>query len=76
MDEQNYRIEKAFLALRTSHGLSHVASYADLFVADWEAKLEEWMASDYVFYAEDTLHLTDEGMDVYNTIITELFEKL
>jgi hypothetical protein len=34
------------------------------------------MANDYVFYAEDTLVLQDEGMDVYNTIITELFEKL
>jgi len=76
LDEQDYRIEKAFLALRTSHGLQHVSSYADLFVSDWAEKLEERMANDYVFYAEDTLVLQDEGMDVYNTIITELFEKL
>ncbi len=76
MDGQDYRIEKAFLALRTSHGLSKVSSYADLFVADWAEKLEEWMAHGYVFYAEDVLTLTDEGMDVYNTVITELFEKL
>jgi len=56
--------------------LKNISSYADLFVSDREAKLEEWMAHGYVFYAEDALTLTDEGMDVYNTIITELFEKL
>jgi hypothetical protein len=35
-----------------------------------------WQQDDLVDYYDDIFVLKDKGMDLYNTIITELFEKL
>jgi oxygen-independent coproporphyrinogen III oxidase len=76
MTDQDYRIEKVFLALRTQAGIEQVSAYADLFVPDREKKVSQRQKEELVDYYEDILVLKDKGMDVYNTIVTELFEKL
>ena len=76
MAEQDYRIEKAFLALRTQAGIEDVSWYTDLFVADREEKLVTWQKADLIDYFDDILVLKDKWMDLYNTIITDLFAKL
>lgn len=76
MTEQDYRIEKVFLALRTQAGVENISTYSDLFVKDREKKLSQWQKDWIVDCYEDILVLTDKGMDVYNTIITDLFEKV
>jgi coproporphyrinogen III oxidase-like Fe-S oxidoreductase len=76
MTEQDYRIEKVFLALRTQAGVEGISAYADLFISDREKKITAWQQDDLVDYYDDIFVLKDKGMDVYNTIITELFEKL
>ena len=42
MTEQDYRIEKVFLALRTQAGVENISTYSDLFVKDREKKLIQW----------------------------------
>lgn len=76
MTDQDYRIEKVFLALRTQAGIEGVSVYTDLFIPDREKKITQRQKEDLVDYYEDILVLKDKGMDVYNTIVTELFEKL
>lgn len=76
MTEQDYRIEKVFLALRTQAGIEDVSQYADLFVADRETKLIKRQEDDLVDYYDDIFVLKDKGMDLYNSIITDLFAKL
>ena len=76
MTEQDYRIEKVFLALRTQAGIEDVSQYADLFVADREKKLIKRQEDDLVDYYDDIFVLKDKGMDLYNSIITDLFVKL
>jgi len=76
MTEQDYRIEKVFLALRTQAGIEHVSQYTNLFVVDREKKLTTRKKDNLVDYYDDILVLTDKGMDLYNSIVTELFEKL
>lgn len=76
MTEQDYRIEKVFLALRTQAGVEGISEYADLFVSDREKKIIAWQQDDLVDYYDDIFVLKDKGMDVYNTIITDLFAKL
>jgi len=76
MTEHDYRIEKAFLALRTQAGIEDVSMYTDLFVADRKEKLVMWQKDDLIDYFDDILVLKDKGMDLYNSIITDLFVKL
>jgi oxygen-independent coproporphyrinogen-3 oxidase len=76
MTDQDYRIEKVFLALRTQAGIDHLSDYVDLFVPDREQKITQWQKDGVVDYFDDILVLKDKGMDVYNSIITELFQKL
>ena len=76
MTEKDYRIEKVFLALRTQAGIEDVSVYTDLFIPSWKKKLQERQQAWFVDYYDDILVLTDKGMDMYNSIITDLFEKL
>lgn len=76
MTEQDYRIEKVFLALRTQAGIEHLSEYTDLFVSDREQKLQQRQKDWLIDMYDDILVLTDKGMDVYNTIITDLFAKV
>ncbi len=76
MTEQDYRIEKVFLALRTQAGIENVSEYADLFVTDREKKVQQWKKDGLVDYYEDILVLTEKGMDLYNSIVTDLFAEL
>lgn len=79
-----YDTEYVFLALRTSSGLADIRKYEHVLEGDREqvhqlllAWEKQWLVV-YTPLSDDqstaSLVLTDMGMDVYNTLVTELLE--
>jgi len=76
LHEKEYKIEKAFLALRTDRWLQQVREqWSDLFVPHREDLLDEWHQQWIVSRDKhaDSLKLTDKWWDLYNSVITDLF---
>lgn len=67
-----HRLEHCLLGLRTDRGVQQFSTYADLLVTDWETQVAELVAQEFCQYIDDHLVLTPLGMNVYNTIITNL----
>ena len=76
MSEKDFLIEKFFLGLRTDQGAKKLHEFEPVLVANREEKAQEYAKQGFVVYDEDSLVLTDAGMDVYNQIVTELLEEI
>lgn len=76
MTEKDLLIESFFLWLRTDEGVTDIPKYSKLLVPNYkeiiEAYKDEWLLYD----VDDRLLLTDKGMDVSNTIITDLLKEV
>ena len=70
---QLHRFEHCLLGLRTDRGVEGCASYADLLVPNWETQVADLCTEGFATYDAGHLVLTTLGMNVYNTIITNLF---
>lgn len=70
LDEFN--TEKVFLWLRTMEWISGLSSYSSILEKDREQKVKKYVEQWFASYEDDNLRLTDEWMDIYNTIITDL----
>ncbi len=76
LDKKAYRIEQAFLGLRTNQGMVYDEAIAKELFIDWffdrlVDRQEEW----YLIFTDKKIALTSKGLDVYNTIITDLFKE-
>jgi hypothetical protein len=60
------------LALRTSAGVDDINHFHSLLVTHREAIIEDLVDQWLAMYDDERLQLTDAGMDVYNSIVTEL----
>jgi coproporphyrinogen III oxidase-like Fe-S oxidoreductase len=76
LSEQDILIEKFFLALRTSHGILDIAPYTPLLVPNYESLLQSFAESGLVVWDGTHVQLTDAGMEVSNSIITELLSEI
>jgi hypothetical protein len=65
-------IEKLFLTLRTSVGVTNFTQYCAILETEREKIIGEYRLLGLVNRDDDTMSLTDAGLDVYNTIITRL----
>ncbi|MBP6911539.1 hypothetical protein KBC03_08310 [Patescibacteria group bacterium] len=72
LTDREYDIEKIFLALRTSRGVKELSTYSHILVPNRKALLEQYQQAELVVYEDDRLQLSDEGLDVYNTIVSEI----
>lgn len=70
---QLHRFEHCLLGLRTDRGVEAFATYADLLMPDWETQVADLCTEGFATYEEGHFSLTTLGMNVYNTIITNLF---
>ena len=75
MNESDLLIEEFFLRLRTSEGIADISKFTPLLVSNHES-LENYTNEWLIDLDWTKLQLTDEGMNVYNTIITDLLQKL
>jgi len=76
MDQQERNIEKLFLSLRTDRGVENLSSYEHILEKNRKELINAFEKQGYCLYENDKLLLTDSGMDIYNTIITDLLAQL
>jgi len=69
-------IEEFFLRLRTTEWIADLGKYIPVLVPNYESLLVTYMKAWLVDVYENRLQLTDEGMNVYNSIITDLLQKI
>lgn len=76
LDERAYLIDEFFLAMRTNNWIQNLEKYTTILVPNYKQILSSLANEDFVHYNEEanTLSLTHEWMNVYNTIITDLVE--
>jgi oxygen-independent coproporphyrinogen-3 oxidase len=69
-------IEEFFLRLRTHEGISPLSKFISVLVPNYESLLTTYMKEWLLVFDETKLYLTDTGMNVYNSIITDLLQKI
>ena len=76
MSQSDYLIESFFLSLRTDRGVDDIEKYKSVLVKDYSEKIKLYEENGYLKLRENGFVLTDEWMDCYNGIITELLEEI
>lgn len=76
LNESDILIEEFFLGLRTREGLADISRYAPVLVSNYELLIMNLWKEGLVSFDGKKLQLTDKGMNVYNSIVTDLLEKL
>ena len=76
LTEKDILIESFFLRLRTSAGIEDLTHYQDILVPNHVSLLEQYMQWGLVHFDGKKVQLTDQGMDVSNSIITDLLEEI
>lgn len=69
-------IEEFFLLLRTDSWISDISIYKSVLVSDYNKKIQSYFDQWFIEIIEDWIKLTDQWMDIYNDIITELLESI
>ena len=72
MLESDYLIESFFLSLRTDRWIDDIEKYKSVLVKDYVEKIKLYEENGYLKLREKGFVLTDEWMDCYNGIVTEL----
>lgn len=76
LSEKDILIESFFLKLRTAEGISDISKYTEILVPNHEWLLTNYHNAWLVLYTWISLQLTDSGMDVSNSIITDLLQDI
>jgi hypothetical protein len=69
-------IESFFLSLRTDKWINDIKKYESILVDNYKDKLKLYKEEGYVFFDWESLVLSDEWMDVSNTILSELMKEI
>ena len=76
LSEKDYLIESFFLWLRTDRWVVNIEKYSSVLVNDWKDKVKIYEDNWFLKLRENGIILTDEWMDCYNWIVTELLEDI
>jgi oxygen-independent coproporphyrinogen-3 oxidase len=76
LDRTNYLSEKFFLGLRTNEWVKNIQEFESILEPSWEAKIANFVEQGYCIFDGKKLVLTDEGMDIYNTIVTDIMAQI
>jgi oxygen-independent coproporphyrinogen-3 oxidase len=69
-------IEEFFLRLRTREGIANLSKFIPMLVSNYESLLQTYQKEGFIFFDWTKLQLTDEGMNLSNSIITDLLKKI
>lgn len=69
-------IEEFFLRLRTHEGIADLGKFTSALVPHYEWLLQQYTKEGLTFFDGTKLKLTEEGMNVSNSLITDLLQKL
>ena len=76
LNESDLLIEEFFLRLRTREGIADIGKFNSVLIKDYELRITNLKKEGLVEFDGTKLRLTDEGMNVYNGIVTDLLEIL
>ena len=76
LSKKDFLIEKFFLGLRTDQGIKQIGEYQDVLVTDWQDKIQCYEKQGLLVEKNGALILTDQGMNVYNSVVTELLKEI
>lgn len=76
MSQWDYLIESFFLSLRTDRWIDDVSKFESVLVRDYAEKIKLYEENGFLKLRENGFVLTDEWMDCYNGIITELLKEI
>lgn len=76
MTISDFLIESFFLALRTDLWISDIEKFQSVLVKDYQEKLQLYEDNGYLIMRNNWFVLTDEWMNCYNAIITELLKDI
>ena len=76
LSEKDYLIESFFLWLRTDKWVNDIEKFKSVLVDDYQEKVKLYEENWFLKLREGWFVLTDEGMDCYNVIITELLQEI
>ena len=76
LSEKDYLIESFFLWLRTDKWVNDIGKYWSVLIKDYKEKINLYEENWFLKLRENGFVLTDEGMDCYNGIITELLNEI
>ncbi len=76
LNESDLLIEEFFLRLRTREGIADINKFISVLVPNHESLLKNYKNEWLILFDWTKLQLTDEGMNVYNSIITDLLIKI
>ena len=76
MSKEDYLIESFFLSLRTDRWINNISDFESVLVADYAEKIKLYEENRFLKLRENGFVLTDEWMDCYNGIITELLKEI
>lgn len=76
LTSKDFLIEEFFLSLRTDKGIDHLTKFQEILVPNYQKKLQLYEQEGLILWEWEYLKLTDEGMDVFNSIITEIMKEI
>jgi len=76
MSKLDYLIESFFLSLRTDRWIDDISKFESVLVKDYSEKIKLYEENWFLKLREKWFVLSDDGMDCYNWIITELLEEI
>lgn len=74
--EKDYLIESFFLWLRTDKWVNDISKFESVLIKDYKEKINLYEENWFLKLRENGFLLTDEWMDCYNGIITELLQEI
>lgn len=74
--DKDLLIESFFLWLRTDRGIPSLHPYEAVLAENYQSLIQEYVAQWLMVYVDNRIVLTDTGMDVYNTLVTNLLREV
>ena len=72
----DYLIESFFLSLRTDRWIDDISKFKSVLIKNYTEKINLYEENGFLKLRENGFILTDEWMDCYNGIITELLKEI
>ena len=76
MTDKDLLIEEFFLWLRTDKWIKNIQKYKSVLVPEFETKIKSYSDQWFIEILPDWMKFTDQWMDIYNYIITELLDEI
>lgn len=76
MSDKDLLIEEFFLWLRTDNWVKNIKKYEPVLVSDYLEKIKSYSNQWFIEVLDDWMKFTDQWMDIYNDIVTELLDEI